>query len=352
VNIKDYKDSIRNILIIRRNNIGDMVCAIPIFKTIRREFPQAHIAVLADSTNAGIIKGASFVDKVIVYKKGRGIYKNKYLACWRLFRQNRTKFDLAIALKIGFSSTLSLITLVSRARLRTGCMPEKWNPLQLCYNLPVSGWREWKSIHHIDALLEFIKAVGIESSVKDISIEITSDSKNKVKNFLEEKNIHTDGNIIILNISNNKPENTWSTERFKETAEILSKQYRTTYIITSTPSDKDEALRLLKEIDPAPPLLAFARKQRGCRAFYFETPEVMDFAALVAEAALLICGEGGAMHIGAGVHTPTISLWGSRRPVKWMPYGEKQFVVKRGEHVNSIPASDILDVVTRNGLLK
>ena len=256
----------------------------------------------------------------------------------RLFRQNKSKFDLAIVLKIGFSSTPALITLISRARIRVGCVPERWHPLQLCYNLPVRGYKKWKSIHHIDALFEFLKIIGIERSVKDISIEITHHSRNKAKTFLKENKIQTGNNIILFNISNNKLKNTWPIERFKETAHLLSKQYRSIYVITSIPPDRDKAIRLLEEMNS--------------NTFYFETPEVMDFAALVAESDLLICGEGGAMHIGAGVHTPTISLWRDSQPVRWTPYGEKQFVVKRGEHVNTISALDILEVIKKNGLLK
>ncbi len=350
------KNSIKKILIIKRTNIGDMICAVPALKTIRREFPGAHITVLADAVNSGIIKGASFIDKTIVYRKGHGIYKNKYIGHWKLFRQDKQKFDLAVALKIGFSSTLSLISLISRARLRAGCTPEKWYPLQLCYNLPVRGYKKWKSMHQVDALFEFLKTLDIKDSVKDLSIEITSDSKNKVKEFLKEKNIEAGSNIIVFNISNNKPENTWPIERFKEMANVLSGQYKATCIITSAPSDKNKALGLLKDINPAPPLLAFARKQQGygvnINTFYFETPEVMDFAALAAAADLLICGEGGAMHVGSGVHTTTISLWGKLRPVKWTPYGENQFVLKKGEHVNSISSEDILDVIRKNNLLK
>jgi len=339
IDIKNLND-IKNILIIRRNNIGDMICAIPVLKTIRREFPQAYITVLADSTNAGIIEGASFIDRVLIYKKGEGLFKNKYLNHWRLFRESGIRFDLAIALKIGFSSTLSLITLISGARLRAGCIPEKWHPLQLCYNFPVKGYKRWKSIHQIDALLEFIKTLGIRNPIKDITIEINHNSRENVREFLKKHGIvREDIKIIVFNISSNKPENTWSPERFKETADVVSKHYndKPIYIITSVPSDKDRALRLSKEVR---------------KAFYFETPGIMDFAAVVAESDLLICGEGGAMHTGAAVSTPTISLWGSLRPVKWLPYGERQYVLRKKEHVDSISATDVLEVIKKNNLLR
>lgn len=338
IDIKALKHNIKNILIIRRNNIGDMICAIPALRAIRRELPLAHITVLAGYLNSGIIDGSSFVDEVIVYKKGRGIYSNKYIGYWKLLRRRKERFDLAIALKIGFSSTMSLITLISGARLRMGCTPEKWHPLQNCYNLPVNGYKKWKSMLQVDALLEFIKVIGIENSAKDIRIETKPDVRNRVKRFFTEKNIRDGGNIIVFNISNNKSENIWSAERFKETSDMLAKQYKATFIVTSTPSDKDKAARLVKDMN--------------VNAVYCETPDVMDFAAIAEAAGLLICGEGGAMHVGSSVGTPTISLWGKNRAVKWTPFGEKQIVVKRGEHVDSILPGDILEAVRKNNLLK
>ena len=67
--MKLRKDSIKNILIIRRNNIGDMICAIPMFRTLRKAFSDARITVLAEESNAGIIERASFIDETIVFKK-------------------------------------------------------------------------------------------------------------------------------------------------------------------------------------------------------------------------------------------------------------------------------------------
>ncbi|MBI4697819.1 MAG: glycosyltransferase family 9 protein [Nitrospirae bacterium] len=335
--IKDFKIAIKNILLIRRNNIGDMIGVIPVFRSVRKEFPQAHITVLADSTNAGIIRGASFIDDILIYEKGSGIYRSKYLNYWRLFQKNKRKFDLAIGLKRGFSSTMAAIIALSRAGIRAGCVPEKWHPLQHCYNLPIEGCSKWGAVSHIDAFLELIKTIGIENTVKDISIEITPDSKAKVRGFLEGIKVPAGKNKVIFNISNNKPENTWQQGRFIELGNMLYKKYGAVIIITSTGPDMDKALALCKQMDGA--------------AFYFQTPKVMDFAALAAQSNLLICGEGGAMHIGSAVGVPTISLWGSQRPRKWMPYGEKQYVIMKNEHVNSISAEDVYGAVRENNIL-
>ncbi|MBI5195237.1 MAG: glycosyltransferase family 9 protein [Nitrospirae bacterium] len=337
-NLKALKPEIKNILLIRRNNIGDMICAISVFKSIRMEFPNAHITVLADSINAGVVAGASFVNEVLVYKKGRGIYKNKYFNYWRLFRENKRKYDLVIGVKRGFSSTLAAITLISGARIRAGCMPDKWHPLQFCYNLPVNSCEKWRSLHQVDALLEFIKAIGIKNTVKDISIEIPADSMNKARDFLKAYPFtHGDRGVVVFNVSNNKPENTWPLHKFKELGNMLCQKYNAAIIISSAPADRGKAEALTKGI--------------AGNAVYFDSPKIMDFAAIAAKSNLLVCGEGGAMHVGASVKTPTISLWGSKRPRKWMPYGERQFTVIKGEHVDSISAEDMMEVIKENNLL-
>jgi ADP-heptose:LPS heptosyltransferase len=184
-----------------------------------------------------------------------------------------------------------------------------------------------------------IKNIGITASEKDISFEIPEESKERVHSFFKINSIQKADNIVVFNISNNRPDTMWPVERFRETAEIISNEYDAVFIITSIPADKDRAVTLSKEIK---------------KAFYFdEVAKVMDFAALVSVAGVLICGEGGAMHIGASVNTPTISLWGGTASVaNWMHREKNQFMIKKDMHVNTISAEDILDVIRNNELLK
>ncbi|HDH34650.1 MAG TPA: lipopolysaccharide heptosyltransferase family protein [Nitrospirae bacterium] len=332
-------ENIKNILVIRRNNAGDMICAIPVFRTLRKQFPDASITVLADSSNAHVVRGASFIDNLLVYEKGEGIYSNKYINYWRLFRENGTKFDLVIVLKVGFSSVSALITLLSGARLRSGCLRGKWHPLWACYNLPVKVHDVMRDMHAVDGYLEALRTIGIKEQVRDISIETSPESRDRVRKFFEENNIRAAENVIVYNISNNRPDNMWPPERFKETMRLLSENYSAIHIISAVPSDREKGVALSSEME---------------NAFYFpENSKFMDFAALVEQSDLLICGEGGSMHIGASVHTPVISLWGGTSSVgNWMHRTEKQFMVKKGKHVTTISPSDIIDVVIENNLLK
>lgn len=57
------------ILVIRRDNIGDLVCTTPLFAALRARYPHAHIAALVNSYNADVLDGNPDVDAVHVYTK-------------------------------------------------------------------------------------------------------------------------------------------------------------------------------------------------------------------------------------------------------------------------------------------
>jgi heptosyltransferase-3 len=57
------------ILVIRRDNIGDLVCTTPLFAALRARYPKAHIAALVNSYNAAVLEGNPHIDVVHSYTK-------------------------------------------------------------------------------------------------------------------------------------------------------------------------------------------------------------------------------------------------------------------------------------------
>src|SRR3954464_7866793 len=98
----------RRILVIRRDNIGDLVCATPLLAALRKTHPEAHIAALVNSYNAGVLAGNPDVDAVHAYTKLKhrragDSWLGTLVASLRLFRARRApRFDCAILAKSGF----------------------------------------------------------------------------------------------------------------------------------------------------------------------------------------------------------------------------------------------------------
>src|SRR5574343_655369 len=59
----------QKILLIRRDNIGDLVCTTPAFSALRKRYPDAKIGALVNSYNAEVLRGNFNVDHVFVYQK-------------------------------------------------------------------------------------------------------------------------------------------------------------------------------------------------------------------------------------------------------------------------------------------
>lgn len=333
--MKLLKENIKSILVIRMNRIGDMICTIPLLKTLRKEFPDANLTVLAEEANSAIIKNEPYINKVLVYKKGMGIYRNRFINIIKTFR--RMSFDLAIGVKGGFSSFLASAALLSGARIRVGYVSNRKHIMNLFYNLPVEPI-DFAKTHQIDACLNLLKIIGIKEVTKDVSINISPDSKDAAYDFVTSKKLTPKDRLIILNISNNRKTSSWSPNNFAETGRFLSEKYDFKCIITGLPSHEDKALEICRDI--------------GRSAFYYKTTQLMDFAAITSMCQLLVVGDGGASHIGAAVGTTVVALFGETNPVVWRPYGEQHIVLKAPNgNVNSIAVKDVVSAIEFRGLL-
>ena len=52
-------EPLNSILVIRRDNIGDLVCTLPLISALRRHYPNARIEALVNSYNCDVLDGNS-----------------------------------------------------------------------------------------------------------------------------------------------------------------------------------------------------------------------------------------------------------------------------------------------------
>ena len=65
------RDARPRILVIRRDNIGDLVCTTPLIAALRERYPGGHIAALVNTYNEAVLAGNPAVDAVHAYEKGK-----------------------------------------------------------------------------------------------------------------------------------------------------------------------------------------------------------------------------------------------------------------------------------------
>src|SRR3990172_10138246 len=91
-----------SILVIRRDNIGDLVCTTPLIHALREHFPKARVCVLVNSYNRPVVENNPDIDTVYAYMKAkhREPGQSALVVYWKrlqLMRElRRQRFDYAI----------------------------------------------------------------------------------------------------------------------------------------------------------------------------------------------------------------------------------------------------------------
>jgi ADP-heptose:LPS heptosyltransferase len=329
-------ENIKNILVIRLNKIGDMICAVPLLKTLRKNFKNAKITVFTEEPSIELLEGSGLADGFIVYKKERRLLYNRHLECMRLLRQYKReagigRFDIAIAVKGGFSSFLAAITFLSGARIRVGYSSPEKRLSNLFYNFPVDPI-DAPRFHQVDACLNLLTVMVIDEPVRDIAIDIPAENKAAVVRFLREKGLEPKAGIVLFNISNNRETSRWRLDNFIELGRAISQRYGYNCIITCIAADREKAVKICDSLNG--------------KGFFYDTSKLMDFAAIASVSDFLIAGDGGAIHIGAAAGAKVVALFGQTNPVIYGPYGEGHIILKSQDgNVNSITPDDVIRAV-------
>jgi len=100
------RDAVKKILIIQTAKIGDLICTTPVFRGVKKKYPEAYIAVMANSAARELLENNPYIDEVLTIKhtdyKG---FKGK-LRLSGLIRKG--KYDIGICLNPNIPFAIAL----------------------------------------------------------------------------------------------------------------------------------------------------------------------------------------------------------------------------------------------------
>ncbi len=327
------------ILIIRRDNIGDLVCTTPLITALRQRFSDGWLGALVNSYNAPVLDGNPDLDEVFVYTKAKHRSADESLAgiLWRrlvmMHRLRQMRLDDVI-----IATTSPQPRIVTLARW---LKPKRIIGFGEVDGLNVALPLDNQDRHEIEDVFRVAALYGIETQAPRCRV-YASRAVLPAPSFL----------TVGIHISARKPSQRWPAERFAETMRAISAQGPVRFILLWSPGAEDNPLHpgddakakdVIEKIGagalcvPGIPL----RGQITVNAKPTHTlPELID---ALAECDALICADGGAMHLAAGLGLPIVCLFGNSGVARWRPWGVPyRLLQKPSLDVHDITADEVV----------
>ncbi len=304
------------ILVVRTDRIGDVVLTTAAVRALRRNFPDARIAMMVTPSTRQLVEGNPDIDEVIIHDRSG---KNKgIVGFWRqVFNLRHKKFDWAIIFHT--KRWTNMFCFFAGIPRRTGYSNEKYGFL---LNDPVVDDRDAGIKHEAEYCLDILNSVGVPAPLSEIQcvIPINKDSDAWADSWCRENHFEPK-DLIIINPSASDPARQWPAVRFAKIIEILQ-----------TKSIGPLAVIGMKNDIAAQNLLSLVQSTEQVKVFDLRGKTSMSqLIALLRKSRMLISNDTGPVHIAAALKTPVVSIFTRNEPginpERWRPLGEKVKVV-------------------------
>ncbi len=332
-------DRVRRILVVRKDNIGDVLCTTPALRALRRAFPEAYLAILVAEHCRAAVEQNPDADEVLTYTKAKHRAGSLGLAAlWDLvwvIRDLRARaFDLAIAMGRPCSRSSAWLAYVSGARWRLGYSTPALQPFPFFVNLGCDPGT--MTSHEVDGCLELLGSIGIPPAGRRLTLIPNPDTVVAIRRRLGRAEAES-GGVALIHISNRREASRWPLAAFAEAADRLHKQLGVSIVLSWAPGNASNPLfpgddGKVEEIE----------QQMQARPIPLRTPNLGDLIAAVSVCDLVLCTDGGLMHIAAALDIPQVVLFGETSVMHWTPVSEKCTLLRRGRRVDQISVEEVV----------
>lgn len=310
--------SIDRILLVRTDKIGDAIVSTPVIQALREHFPKARIDILLGSRSKAAGPLLPYIDSVFV--AGRGVRERLML----LHRLRKSHYDVVINLVFADSITAAVFTAGSGARMKIGFE----NSASAFLDFIVA--RPTLPMPFVPKLLLLIAPLGITVNPAEARPSITllpaaiDAARHEIGRF------SSDRTLLMINISGSSPRKFWGVERYA----ALARQLRFDgfdVVVLSAPADEQS----LREI-----------VDRSGAFMIAPRPDLMEFAAILSFADLVVSPDTSIVHIAAALGKPVVALVDAPvTAIEWAPWAVPNRVVGCSTGIPDILDKDVLSAV-------
>jgi len=293
------------ILLVRNDNIGDLICSIPAIQLIREHCAAAQIHLLVNSYNAPAVEALvpGWVDRLVVYRKTKHVGFNLHQLAYliRFYRNLRREGYDAVVLLVG-------------GRSRQSESFARWSGAEyvLGYGLDHGSPQFQEGHHELEYSWDLANRLcGIK---KDSPVQI-------------EYPIRATGLRTAIQITSRKPGNRWEAQQFAELAQQIHAHKMGKPLLLWSPGNSN-TLTHPGDDDKAADILGLASIAVEPRP----TATLQDLISVLQECRSLITPDGGAMHLAAAMGVRIVAMFGQSDPIRWRPWTPHARILQSPSH--------------------
>lgn len=311
-------DSVREVLVLRLDRIGDVIMSLPALADLRAALPHARIRLAVGQWSEGVAQRAP-VDEVLIWSApwvGRA--HEGALSTVALIRKARAlrsaRLDLAIDLQGDVRS--ALLMFASGAKRRVGYANSGGGAL-LTQVVPLDETVSWVEQNRRGVALATGRPPG------DVARDpLTNVERDFARRLFAELGIAGPGPLVGLHPSGGRLVKQWPAEHWGQVAARLEREFGATFVITGVDNDR---------------ALAQIATHALNRASFDLTGKlsVREALAVIERLDLFLSPDTGTMHMACAVGTPSVTVFGPSDPVRYFSGGDgrsgSRHVVVRAE---------------------
>lgn len=332
-----------SILVIRRDNIGDLVCTLPLIRALRQHFPEARIDALVNSYNQPVVAQHPDLDHVYAYTKAKhraagetviGVYWRRFRLLWAL---RRRRYDYVVMANGGLMKRALRLARWVKPREIVGFANGKdglgkW----VDRAVPI---RPEQPMHEVENLFRLLRPLAIEQTVPPgagMQAEPAMVDLAQARLAVLPPAPLT----LAIHISSRKPPQRWPATHFIALMHALHARYQVRFLLFWSPGDEHnphhpgddrKAAEIMAAVTDLPVLA-------------YPTEALSELIGGLSVCDAMICSDGGAMHVGAGLGKPIVCFFGNSDATVWRPWGVPyRLLQKPSRDVKDITADEALD---------
>ena len=280
---------IRNVLLISTTGLGDTVMSTPAMAAARTLWPEARIQALLHRRWASLLTASPRLDGIIVYP-------GKFKGVPGLLRRLRAIEPDLVFILHGNDPDIFPLAWLSRTSYLVGPAASR---LAFLADRAVSCPDAAR--HYVERRLDMLRAAAGPVSTVGEEIFLPRERTEWAREYWRKTGLRDLDRLVALNPGGSHPAKRWPEEHWRTLTRMLLENANLRLALFGSPAERGVMEGILRGLDAG-------------RVYLVDRSDILETAALLNRADVLVGPDSGLAHVAVGLNRPALILFGPDRP--------------------------------------